>query len=191
MDSTHCTIDTESSYYLTGCAEWLVREESKLEMRRIPALPQKYFILLWKTLYSLTVNTEDQAVSQEQQVRRHQAHFIQTQFSGVWISSWKTYFPPLPQMIKYFCLPQYANFTPRPLFSSLCFPLLYIFTPSLNFSSIFLFLFCFTLFFSFFPPSPWPQMASAVVPVGGGGGVIVLVRWRWGHPRAVRVAMRQ
>ncbi len=49
--------------------DWLVGQESKLEMRRIPPLPHKYFILLWKTLYALVLNTDDQSPSQEQQVR--------------------------------------------------------------------------------------------------------------------------
>lgn len=63
---------------LGSIQDWLVGQESKLEMRRIPALPHKYFILLWKTLYSLVVNTEDQPTSKEQQTLYHAVSLVGT-----------------------------------------------------------------------------------------------------------------
>ena len=40
---------------LNSIQGWLIRTDSKLEMRTIPPLPQQYFVLLWKSLYALFI----------------------------------------------------------------------------------------------------------------------------------------
>ena len=52
---------------LIACSGWLTGEDSKLERRRIPPLPQKYFVLLWKTMYALFMDSESSNPTEEQQ----------------------------------------------------------------------------------------------------------------------------
>ncbi|XP_023334555.1 TBC1 domain family member 9B [Eurytemora carolleeae] len=52
---------------ISSIQDWLVRQCSKLEMKKIPPLPQKYFVLLWKTLYALFMEPDLSAPSTEEQ----------------------------------------------------------------------------------------------------------------------------
>ena len=45
----------------------LTREDSKIEMRKIPPLPQQYFVLLWKSLYALFMENNLLPETEEQQ----------------------------------------------------------------------------------------------------------------------------
>ena len=47
----------------------LTRADSKLEMKKIPALPQQYFVLLWKSLYALFMENNLLPETEHQQVR--------------------------------------------------------------------------------------------------------------------------
>jgi len=57
---------------------WLVREDSKLEMRRIPPLPQQNFVLLWKSLYSLFMEDALLPETEEQQRLYHSVSVVGT-----------------------------------------------------------------------------------------------------------------
>ena len=54
---------------LNSIQGWLIRTDSKLEMRKIPPLPQQYFVLLWKSLYALFMENNLLPETEEQQVR--------------------------------------------------------------------------------------------------------------------------
>ena len=49
----------------------LTREDSKLEMRKIPPLPQQYFVLMWKSLYALFMENSLLPETEEQQVGKN------------------------------------------------------------------------------------------------------------------------
>ena len=53
---------------LNSIQGWLIRTDSKLEMRKIPPLPQQYFVLLWKSLYALFMENNFLPETEEQQV---------------------------------------------------------------------------------------------------------------------------
>jgi len=55
-----------------------VREDSKLEMRRIPPLPQQNFVLLWKSLYSLFMEDALLPETEEQQRLYHSVSVVGT-----------------------------------------------------------------------------------------------------------------
>jgi len=63
---------------LNSIQGWLVREDSKLEMRRIPPLPQQNFVLLWKSLYSLFMEDAVLPETEEQQRLYHSVSVVGT-----------------------------------------------------------------------------------------------------------------
>lgn len=54
---------------LDSIHSWLMRCDSKLTMRKIPPLPQQNFVLLWKSLYSLIMDTTTSTETQEDHQR--------------------------------------------------------------------------------------------------------------------------
>jgi len=65
--------DTSSIKNLNSIQGWLVRQDSKIEMRKIPPLPQKHFILLWRTLYSLFIESGRSLPETEEQLKLYHA----------------------------------------------------------------------------------------------------------------------
>ena len=61
---------------------WLVAEcdevESKREMKKIPPLPQKYFVLLWKTLYALFLVENEMPETEREQSLYHAVSVVGT-----------------------------------------------------------------------------------------------------------------
>ena len=55
---------------LNSIQGWLMKTDSKLEMKKIPPLPQQYFVLLWKSLYALFMENSLLPETDHQQVRR-------------------------------------------------------------------------------------------------------------------------
>jgi len=56
----------------------LTREDSKIEMRKIPPLPQQYFVLLWKSLYALFMENNLLPETEEQQALYHSVSVVGT-----------------------------------------------------------------------------------------------------------------
>jgi len=52
--------------------------ESKQEMKKVPPLPQKYFVLLWKTLYSLFLTSNEMPETEEEQAAYHSVSVVGT-----------------------------------------------------------------------------------------------------------------
>jgi len=63
---------------LNSIQGWLVKTDSKLEMRKIPPLPQKYFVLLWKSLYALFMENSLLPETEQQQALYHSVSVVGT-----------------------------------------------------------------------------------------------------------------
>eukprot|EP00090_Calanus_glacialis_P045840 TRINITY_DN8748_c0_g1_i2.p1 TRINITY_DN8748_c0_g1~~TRINITY_DN8748_c0_g1_i2.p1 ORF type:complete len:615 (-),score=183.06 TRINITY_DN8748_c0_g1_i2:416-2260(-) len=63
---------------LSSIQGWLIRTDSKLEMRKIPPLPQQYFVLLWKSLYALFMENNLLPETEEQQALYHSVSVVGT-----------------------------------------------------------------------------------------------------------------
>jgi len=63
---------------LNSIQGWLVGSESKLEMRKIPPLPQQYFLLMWKSLYALFMENNLLPETEEQQTLYHSVSVVGT-----------------------------------------------------------------------------------------------------------------
>ena len=55
-----------------------VSGETKTEMRRIPPLPQKHFVLLWKTLYSIFLGSNEMPETEAEQAAYHAVSVVGT-----------------------------------------------------------------------------------------------------------------
>lgn len=55
---TERRIGSDAGASLQSLQSWLLRQESKAEMKRLPSLPHKHFVHLWRTLHDLFV-TDD------------------------------------------------------------------------------------------------------------------------------------
>ena len=55
-----------------------VGAETKVEMRKVPPLPQKYFVLLWKTLYSLFLVDHEMPETETEQAAYHAVSVVGT-----------------------------------------------------------------------------------------------------------------
>merc|ERR1711868_362388 len=55
-----------------------VSGETKTEMRRVPPLPQKHFVLLWKTLYALFLGSSEMPETETEQAAYHAVSVVGT-----------------------------------------------------------------------------------------------------------------
>ena len=55
-----------------------VSGETKTEMRRVPPLPQKHFVLLWKTLYSIFLGSNEMPETEAEQATYHAVSVVGT-----------------------------------------------------------------------------------------------------------------
>ena len=55
-----------------------VSGETKTEMRRVPPLPQKHFVLLWKTLYSIFLGNNEMPETEAEQATYHAVSVVGT-----------------------------------------------------------------------------------------------------------------
>jgi len=79
LDQATSKLSFDDSSSITSTIQgWLTGEDSKLERRRIPPLPQKYFVLLWKTMYALFMDSESSNPTEEQQVLYHAVSVVGT-----------------------------------------------------------------------------------------------------------------
>eukprot|EP00092_Neocalanus_flemingeri_P012003 GFUD01012940.1.p1 GENE.GFUD01012940.1~~GFUD01012940.1.p1 ORF type:complete len:1138 (+),score=342.79 GFUD01012940.1:127-3540(+) len=70
--------DSGEKASLNSIQGWLIRTDSKLEMRKIPPLPQQYFVLLWKSLYALFMENSLLPETEEQQALYHSVSVVGT-----------------------------------------------------------------------------------------------------------------
>jgi len=63
---------------LSSIQDWLVKTDSKLEMRKIPPLPQRYFVLMWKSLYALFMENNMLPETEHQQALYHSVSVVGT-----------------------------------------------------------------------------------------------------------------
>jgi len=71
-------LDSGERGSLNSIQGWLVRTDSKLEMRKIPPLPQQYFVLLWKSLYALFMENNLLPETEQQQALYHSVSVVGT-----------------------------------------------------------------------------------------------------------------
>ena len=55
-----------------------IAAETKNEMKKVPHLPQKYFVLLWKTLYALFLTDHEMPETEEEQAAYHAVSVVGT-----------------------------------------------------------------------------------------------------------------